>query len=131
MRRLKCCSFTIWPILLVMSLTSYSQAKLPTVAVISTGGTIAEKTDPLTGGAVPALTGKDLIALFDMDGTLADYEGRMRRDQKRLEGLEYHANGLGVMPAQPANEGFEHPKVIRYDGTNLDEVRTKMLSVMD
>lgn len=45
--------------------------------------------------------------------------------------LEHHADGLGVVPAQPANKGFEHPKVIRYDGTNLDEVRTRMRSVID
>ena len=36
--------------------------KLPTVAIITTGGTIAEKTDPETGGAIPAVSGKDLIA---------------------------------------------------------------------
>jgi L-asparaginase len=34
---------------------------LPTVAIITTGGTIAEETDPNTGGSVPALSGKDLI----------------------------------------------------------------------
>ncbi len=35
---------------------------LPTVAIISTGGTIAEKTDPKTGGAIPAVTGAELVA---------------------------------------------------------------------
>jgi L-asparaginase len=35
---------------------------LPTVVVVTTGGTIAEKTDAKTGGAVPAVSGKDLIA---------------------------------------------------------------------
>ena len=35
---------------------------LPTVAIVTTGGTIAEKTDPKTGGAVPAVSGKDLVA---------------------------------------------------------------------
>jgi L-asparaginase len=35
---------------------------LPTVAIITTGGTIAEKTDPKSGGAVPAVTGEDLVA---------------------------------------------------------------------
>lgn len=34
---------------------------LPTVVIVTTGGTIAEKTDPKTGGAVPAVSGKDLI----------------------------------------------------------------------
>ena len=34
---------------------------LPTVAIVTTGGTIAEKTDPKTGGAVPAVSGADLV----------------------------------------------------------------------
>jgi L-asparaginase len=34
---------------------------LPTVVVVTTGGTIAEKTDKKTGGAVPAVSGKDLV----------------------------------------------------------------------
>lgn len=37
-------------------------ADLPTVAIVTTGGTIAEKTDPKTGGAVPAVSGKDLVS---------------------------------------------------------------------
>ncbi|WP_203544865.1 asparaginase [Desulfovibrio sp. JC010] len=37
-------------------------AELPNIVIVSTGGTIAEKTDPKTGGAVPALSGKELIA---------------------------------------------------------------------
>jgi hypothetical protein len=48
-----------------------------------------------------------------------------------LAWLDHHANGLGVVPAQPANEGFRHPRVIRYDGTNLEAVWTKMQSVLD
>jgi L-asparaginase len=34
---------------------------LPVVAIITTGGTIAEKKDPATGAAVPALSGTELI----------------------------------------------------------------------
>jgi L-asparaginase len=34
---------------------------LPTVVIVSTGGTIAEKNDPETGAAVPALSGNELI----------------------------------------------------------------------
>jgi L-asparaginase len=37
-------------------------AQLPLVAIVTTGGTIAQKTDPKTGGAVPAVSGADLIA---------------------------------------------------------------------
>src|ERR1700680_917942 len=36
--------------------------KLPTVAVLSTGGTIASKHDPLKGGYLPALSGAELVA---------------------------------------------------------------------
>ncbi len=35
---------------------------LPTVAIITTGGTIAERIDPKTGGVVPALSGQDIVA---------------------------------------------------------------------
>lgn len=35
---------------------------LPNVAIVATGGTIAEKTDPKTGAAVPAVSGSALIA---------------------------------------------------------------------
>jgi L-asparaginase len=35
---------------------------LPTVAVLSTGGTIASRQDPVKGGYVPALSAEDLIA---------------------------------------------------------------------
>ncbi|MCP4630962.1 MAG: asparaginase [bacterium] len=44
-----------------MGFTPFTRAELPTVAVITTGGTIAEKIDPKTGGAVPAVSGKNLI----------------------------------------------------------------------
>lgn len=35
---------------------------LPAVQVIATGGTIAMRRDPISGGAVPAVTGADLVA---------------------------------------------------------------------
>ncbi len=38
---------------------------LPTVIVVTTGGTIAEKYDPATGGVVPAVSGDDLLAAGD------------------------------------------------------------------
>lgn len=34
--------------------------ELPLVAIVTTGGTIAEKEDPKTGGAIPAVSGKNL-----------------------------------------------------------------------
>ncbi len=53
---------------------SIAQAELPTVAIVSTGGTIAEKVDPKTGGAVPALSGKDLTSAVPGLGKLANIE---------------------------------------------------------
>jgi len=61
MRLLKYFSFAVGLVVLILGLTSSVRAELPTVAVITTGGTIAEKIDPATGGAVPALSGKDLL----------------------------------------------------------------------
>jgi len=43
--------------------------------------------------------------------------------------LEHHTHGWGVMPAHEANAGFRHPRVIRYDGGNLDEVRAALAAV--
>lgn len=38
--------------------------------------------------------------------------------------LKHRPRGLGIMPDQPWNQGFEHPQVIRYImGKNDDEVR--------
>jgi L-asparaginase len=51
----------LFTLLLTMSHCAAAQ-KLPTVAVLSTGGTIASKHDPLKGGYLPALSGEDLIA---------------------------------------------------------------------
>lgn len=48
--------------ILLFAFPAQAQADLPTVAVFTTGGTIAEKVDPKTGGAVPAVSGADLIA---------------------------------------------------------------------
>lgn len=39
------------------------------------------------------------------------------------EWLKNRPRGVGIMPAHPHNEGFTHPQVIRYDETNLDEVK--------
>jgi len=36
--------------------------------------------------------------------------------------LDHRPRGLGIMPAQPCNQGFEHPNVIIYDGNNSEQV---------
>lgn len=49
-------------------------AQLPRVKVVSTGGTICMKVDPKTGGAVPALSGEDLVATVPGLGAAARVE---------------------------------------------------------
>jgi L-asparaginase len=51
-----------------------SAQKLPTVALLSTGGTIASKHDPLKGGYLPALSGEDLIAAVPAIKTIAQIQ---------------------------------------------------------
>ena len=45
--------------------------------------------------------------------------------------LAHRHRGLVIMPAHPWNAGFEHPNVIRWDGTNLDEIRAAMIKARD
>ena len=40
--------------------------------------------------------------------------------------LQHRPRGLVIMPASENNVGYSHPNVLRYDGTNLDEVKTRM-----
>lgn len=47
---------------------------LPTVAVLSTGGTIASRQDPAKGGYVPALSAEDLIAAVPAIKTVAQIQ---------------------------------------------------------
>ena len=47
---------------------------LPTVVVVTTGGTIAEKYDPATGGVVPAVSGDDLLAAVPGLSSIANIE---------------------------------------------------------
>jgi len=49
-------------ILLLITCLAAAAQKLPTVAVLSTGGTIASKQDPAKGGYLPALSGEDLVS---------------------------------------------------------------------
>ena len=45
--------------------------------------------------------------------------------------LKWRPRGLGIMPAHHYNEGYEHPNVIRYDGTNLRDVRRVLAFAME
>lgn len=40
--------------------------------------------------------------------------------------LTWRPNGLVIMPASDYNRDYSHPQVIRYDGTNLEEVKSAM-----
>lgn len=40
--------------------------------------------------------------------------------------LDHRPRGVVIMPAHDHNAGFSHPNVVRYDGTNIDEVRERM-----
>ena len=51
----------VYGLLLVMCVSTAAQG-LPSIGVLSTGGTIASRQDPAKGGYVPALSGEDLVA---------------------------------------------------------------------
>ena len=40
--------------------------------------------------------------------------------------LKWRKRGLVIMPANKQNENYTHPQVIRYDGSNLNQVRKAM-----
>ena len=40
-----------------------------------------------------------------------------------LAWLEHRPRGLVIMPANWGNKDYSHPQVVKYDGTNIDEVR--------
>ena len=42
--------------------------------------------------------------------------------------LKHRPRGLVIMPAHDYNKDFKHPNVVRYDGTNLDEVKQRLES---
>ena len=42
--------------------------------------------------------------------------------------LKHRPRGLVVMPAHDYNADFKHPNIIRYDGTNIEEIRARMVA---
>lgn len=40
--------------------------------------------------------------------------------------LKHRPRGLVIMPANDHNADFKHPNAVRYDGSNLDEVKQRM-----
>jgi L-asparaginase len=60
-------------LLLLLCLSLFAQ-KLPTVVILSTGGTIASKYDPAKGGYTPGLTGKDLVSTLSGIEKIAQLE---------------------------------------------------------
>jgi L-asparaginase/Glu-tRNA(Gln) amidotransferase subunit D len=69
----------LYLLLLLMTCITAMAQKLPRVALLSTGGTIASKQDPVKGGYVPALFGEDLGL-----GRACDKEGRGDRSRAIL-----------------------------------------------
>ncbi len=46
---------------------------------------------------------------------------------EHIEGwLKQRERGLAIMPAHNVNSGYRHPNVIRYDGSNIEQVRKAM-----
>lgn len=45
--------------------------------------------------------------------------------------LSWRDRGLVIMPANETNKNFSHPNVIRYDGTNLEQVKVAMKKARD
>ena len=45
--------------------------------------------------------------------------------------LRTRPRGLVIMPAHPYNVGYKHPRAIRYDGSNIYEVRNALLLARD
>lgn|SRR5262245_25123178 len=45
-----------------------------------------------------------------------------------LRWLQHRPRGLGIMPVTPHNRQFSHPNVVKWDGTNLEEVTRAILA---
>ena len=45
--------------------------------------------------------------------------------------LEKRPRGLGILIDNPYNRGWDHPRVVRYDGTNIRSVRIALQSAFD
>ena len=66
--------FTFTLLLFCSASAAMVNDSLPTVVVVTTGGTIAEKFDPATGGVVPAVSGSDLLSAVPGLDSIADIE---------------------------------------------------------
>ena len=80
-----------------------------------------------------------------LDKNLPDVDVTMTRDKGLVYGkilvddyppyiekwLKNRPRGLVIMPANPENEDFQHPNLIRYDGTNLQEVEKALMAVKE
>jgi len=62
------------------------------------------------------------------------YYGKILYDdfpEYMLSWLEHRPRGLGIMPVNDSNRSFQHPQVIKWDGTNYEEIRTAMQFVFE
>lgn len=45
--------------------------------------------------------------------------------------LEHRERGLVIMPVNPWNKDFNHPQVLKWDGTNIEQVREALLACLN
>lgn len=45
--------------------------------------------------------------------------------------LKHRPRGWGIMPVTPLNKSFQHPRVIKYNGTNFNVVAEKLQELFD
>jgi len=96
-----CSVILLLPLTMLVDIT-YSST-LPTVAIVTTGGTIAEKIDPATHAAVPAVSGVDLIKAVPQLKKLA--KGEIVSSEWEEFDL---ANSWWTIPAHKAKNGNTH-----------------------
>jgi 5'-nucleotidase len=71
---------------------------------------------------------------FTMTQKKSSYYGRALVDDHIpyvCDWLSYRKNGIAIMPATEYNSGFSHPQVIRYDGSNIMQVRDGLAAALD
>lgn len=82
---------------------------LPNVVVVTTGGTVAMKYDPASGGAVPAVSGRDLIAAVPGLEKIASIE---TMEFSNIDSSQMTPRAL----AEPECQGAETSRAIRCAG---------------
>lgn len=93
--------------LICFPLVGYAADPLPLVKILSTGGTIAQKYDPVKGGFVPALTGEDLVKAVPKLKEIARIEVE---DVAKIGSADMHS-GVWIKLSKRMNEVLADPNV--------------------